>query len=81
VTREQIEKLEGRREQTMSGVREYCDGYPVELRRDLKNGRLLITAWNEGHNNMTQVDLWDLIEWLRLGPPEGRLEGGFSIGT
>jgi hypothetical protein len=65
---------------TMHGVREHSEGYPVDLCRDPASGRLTIRARNEGGNNITQVDLLDLIDWLRLGPPDGRIEGvGFCF--
>lgn len=53
----------------MEGVREYGEAYPVELARCRKTGRLVVRAYNEGGNNHTDVDLWDLIEWLSLGGP------------
>jgi hypothetical protein len=49
----------------MEGVREYGEDYPVELWRNDKTGRLVIRAFNEGNNNFTEVDLWDLIEWVQ----------------
>ena len=51
----------------MDGVREYEEGYPVLLCRHGKTGRMVIRAKNEGGCNHTDVDLWDLIEWLRSG--------------
>lgn len=47
----------------MEGVREYCEEFGVEL-NDV-NGRPVIMAYNEGGYNSTQVDLLDLIEWLK----------------
>lgn len=62
------------------GVREYGEGYDVELICGAStNGRLSIRAKNEGGNNDTLVDLWDLIEWLQLGPQAGQTEGGFFL--
>jgi hypothetical protein len=61
------------------GVRELTEGYPVELTRDSKTGRLAILARNEGGCNITEVDLLDMIGWLRLGPIQGRVEGGFRL--
>lgn len=49
---------------TLTGVREYAEGYSVELRLEPETGRPVIVAWNEGHNNLTQVDLGDLVTWL-----------------
>ena len=58
------ELLEGIRLYTLAGVRDSTDGDPVELRRDSETGRLMIVAWNECHNNVTRIDLFDLIEWF-----------------
>lgn len=49
----------------MVGVREYSENYTVELHRDDETGRLVIRAYNEGHNNITEVDLLDVLEWLK----------------
>jgi hypothetical protein len=55
--------------ETMTGVREYAEEYPVEL-REVEEGRLVIQAWNESRHNFTQVDLLDLIAWLKKHKPE-----------
>ena len=52
---------------TMTGVREYGSGYAVELVRNQATGRLVIRAFNEGRNNVTEVDLFDLLDWLNCG--------------
>jgi len=52
----------------LTGVREYVEGSPVELVRDQENGRLVIRAYNEGGNNFTEIDLYDLLAYLRSGP-------------
>ena len=52
----------------MSSVHELTEGYPVELWRDGENGRLVIRAKNEGGNNVTEVDLLELIQWCLSGP-------------
>lgn len=54
----------------MAGVREYSADYPVELREDEDNGRLVIRAINEGGHNVTHVDLLDLLAWLRSRRPD-----------
>ena len=43
----------------------------MELAAEETTGRLVIRAKNEGGFNVTEVDLWDLIDWLRewLGSP------------
>ena len=52
----------------MQGVREYTEEYPVELiRTDL--GRVVIQALNEGGYNITQVDLVDLLDWIKRNAP------------
>lgn len=56
---------------TLEGVREYSEGWDVELWRSQK-GRLVVRAYNEGHNNYTNVDLIDLIRGLS-GPQHGIL--------
>lgn len=72
--------MEGQTICTLNGVREHGEGYDVELVREpITQGRLSIRARNEGGNNDTLVDLWDLIDWLRLGPETGRREGGFQL--
>lgn len=53
--------------ETMVGVREYVEGHStrgpnVEMRRS--NSRLVVQAYNEGGYNCTQVDLFDLLDWL-----------------
>ncbi len=53
----------------MDGVREYAEGYAVDLMRDPDAGRLVIRATNEGGHNVTHVDLLDLLGWLRMRYP------------
>jgi hypothetical protein len=64
----------------LSGVKEHGEGYAVELvcRTDT-GGRISIRARNEGGNNDTLVDLWDLVDWLRFGPEPGRTDVGFYL--
>lgn len=52
----------------MEGVREYTEGCPVELTRSA--ARLVIKATNEGGNNVTEVDLLDLLDWIKRNDPE-----------
>jgi hypothetical protein len=54
----------------MEGVREYAEKYEVELVVDEENGRPCVQAWNEGHYNLTRVDLLDLIYWIKTNRPE-----------
>jgi hypothetical protein len=52
----------------MESVRERTGGHPVELWRNSESGRLVIRAKNESGNNVTEVDLWDVIQWFTGGP-------------
>ena len=51
---------------TLPGVREYNEREPVELW--FRGGRVILRAFNECHNNHTDVDLGDLIECLQSRP-------------
>ena len=66
----------------MQGVTEYCEemtvmlsatsgiyesGVPDEKRKGY--GRVVIKAFNEGGFNCTEVDLFELISWIRLNMP------------
>lgn len=61
----------------MLGVHEYGENYPVKLSRDEYHpfSPLSIVATNEGGNNSTAIDLCDLIEWMKYGPPSMRAPG------
>jgi len=76
MTRDEQELFEGIIDFTLDGVREYGEGYPVELRHHAGTGRFMLTAWNEGRNNLTRVDLSDVLDWLAAGPADGRVAGG-----
>ena len=52
---------------SLVGVREHTEGAPVELWRN-RAGRVIIRSYNECGNNVTDVDLYDLIDWLSTGP-------------
>lgn len=58
----------------MKGVREYMEGDLVELWRDDDTGRLVIRARNECGNNSTTVDLFDILDWMSVGPNKRVLE-------
>lgn len=64
----------------MIGVRELTEGYPVQLGRNRDSGRLVVRAKNEGGNNVTEIDLLDLIQWLRLGHAGNGTDGIHSAG-
>ena len=63
-----MDLLDGVPQFILTGVREYAEEYPVEIRRDVKTDRLMIVAWNEGHNNCTKIDLFDLLDWFHPSP-------------
>jgi len=50
----------------MDGVREHTEREPVELWLN-KDGRVVIRSYNEGGNNVTDVDLRDVLDWTRTG--------------
>jgi hypothetical protein len=65
----------------MEGVREYAEDYAVHLVETdgyyvspnaprPGAGRLAVRALNEGGHNCTEVDLLDLIAWLKANRPE-----------
>lgn len=58
----------------LKNVREYVGGEPVELARNQQNGRIVIRAYNEGGNNCTEIDLFDLLAYLQSGP-EAQVKG------
>lgn len=60
----------------MEGVTEYCEEFPVELvetkRWDPPSavGRLVVKAWNEGGGGSTEVDVLELVAWLKRNRPD-----------
>ena len=81
MTKDEQELREGILDMVLEGVREYTEGYPVELRHDAITGRMMLRAYNEGRYRYTQIDLCDVLEWLSSGPADGRLPGGgFRVG-
>lgn len=51
----------------MQGVRGGERGYAVELWRT-DEGRLVVRAYNEAGYSYTDVDLWDILSWVSIGP-------------
>ena len=51
---------------TLEGVREHTEGMPVELWM-LASGSVVVRAFNEGGFNYTNVDLAELLNWLKFG--------------
>ncbi len=62
---------------TLSGVREYAEGWDVELWRT-RAGRLIVRSYNEGHNAYTDVDLLDLLAGLSSAKGDGVLSEGVA---
>lgn len=55
----------------MVGVKEYCEDLDVVLTTAYSDReRLVIKAYNEAGYNSTEVDLVDVILWLRKNRPE-----------
>lgn len=52
----------------MKGVTEYAEGLPVSLK--LRDGRLVIDALNECGYNGVEIDLLQLLWWLRAYRPD-----------
>jgi len=53
----------------MEFVREWSEGFPVELHRHETSGRLVIRARSSGGNSVVDIDLWDLVDWCKVGAP------------
>jgi hypothetical protein len=53
----------------MEGVREYAEGRAVVI-AETADGRPTVVAENEAGHNNTQVDLIDLLAWVRANRPE-----------
>lgn len=56
----------------MIGVTEYTEGLAVGLEVVVRNDklRLVVVALNEAGNNGTEVDLLELISWLKRNRPD-----------
>ena len=54
----------------MDGVSEYCEGMPVMLTYAFKNGRPVVRALNSGGYDSTEVDLAELLEWVKTNCPD-----------
>jgi hypothetical protein len=68
----------------MTGVRAYDNGpEPVELWFNESNKHLVIVTFSEGGSCATQIDLFDVIEWIKNGHAEGIVidYGGNTPGT
>ena len=51
-------------------IREYSEEMRVEILFSEEHKRWIVKALNEGGYNWTQVDLIDLIEWIKINKPE-----------
>ena len=56
----------------LDGVRQYGDDGPPELWLN-EDGRMVVVAFNEGGHCATQLDLYDLVEWVQSGPGDRTL--------
>jgi hypothetical protein len=54
----------------MDGVRDHNEGMTPELYLDDDSGRVVVRAFNEGSLNVTDVDLLDLLKWVRENRPD-----------
>ena len=54
----------------MNEVTEYCEGRTVYLAQEETNGRTVVRAVNEGGYNCTEVDIVQLLEWLKKNRPD-----------
>ena len=56
----------------MTNVRDYAGGYDVVLREQFCDGekRLVVVATNQGGYDDTEVDLLDLIVWVKQNRPD-----------
>ena len=53
-----------------TSIREYSDEMEVEVDREENSNRWIVRAYNEGGYNRTEVDILDLVDWLRKNNPE-----------
>lgn len=76
-------------EQTVAtGVHEYCEGYDVVLKRHVSDirwmrtrpghGRWVVRALNEAGYNSTEVDVVELLGWLKVNRPDLCVEAGLQ---
>lgn len=78
-----MDKKDMRKEEgtPMEGVTEYAEGYKVWLietdgayvghgKARPGAGRLVIQAWNEAGHNFTEVDLLELLAWVKINRPD-----------
>jgi hypothetical protein len=62
----------------MAGVREYSEGFPVELWRE-DTGRLTIIARNQDGFDCTSIDFSDLVRWLQHGPEKSLFQADENV--
>lgn len=58
----------GEEEIIKTDIREYAEEMAVTIIS--KNERIVIKALNEGGYNLTEVDLVDVIQWVKRNKPE-----------
>lgn len=55
---------------TETEIKEYSEEMTVKIGMEQETKRPIIVAWNEGGNNRTEVDLIDVIRWVKENRPE-----------
>lgn len=61
----------------MGGVRSYGNPSCPNVELSLNDvGRVVIRAFNEAGFSRTEVDLYDLLSWLRSGSSEAAIDNG-----
>lgn len=63
---------------TLATVREWVEDMPVELWVN-RGGRLVLRAYNECGHNSTEIDVFDLLDWLKRENGFARAEGIASV--
>ena len=53
----------------MEGVREYAEGFPSSWPTIRQMDDMSCEHSNQSSNDEVRIDLWDLIAWLKIGPP------------
>ena len=58
------------RDGQITSIREYAEEMPVRISVSAESGRLVIEADNEAGHNGTEVDLVDVLDWVRANRPD-----------
>lgn len=65
---------------TLSSVREHNEGDPVELWL-VDNGRMVVRCFNECGNNHTDLDLFELLGWVKSNGIKDGTKKAITAGT